>query len=152
MPDKNWLFLLQTYKFLFNLSNSSIASISPLYALTTLWPEYTSSIWAFKLPSSTCLCIKYFWLLDSIIDINIKPNKLDIIAVKAICQLVTNIIIILPINSVIELTNEAIVLFIVWATVSISLVTRDNTSPVSWLSKYLKGNLLIFLLISRLNL
>ena len=53
---------------------------------------------------------------------------------------------------VIAVTKEAKLLFKLNETVSISLVTLDNTSPVSCVSKYLSGNLLIFLLILSLNL
>ena len=56
-----------------------------------------------------------------------------------------------PINNVILVTNVAKLLFMLWAIVSTSFVTRDNPSPVSCVSKYFNGNLLIFLLISVLN-
>ena len=76
-----------------------------------------------------------------------KPKTLEIIAVSAKIQLVTNIMIIEPINKVILVTKVARLWFILWEMVSTSLVTRDKTSPVSWLSKYFNGKLFILILI-----
>ena len=61
--------------------------------------------------------------------IPVKPIKLDIIAVNAITQLVANIIIIVPKNNVILLTNDYSDWFIDCAMVSTSLVILDKTSP-----------------------
>ena len=60
--------------------------------------------------------------------------------------------IVVPKNNVIALTSVASELFIDCAIVSTSFVTLDKISPVLVASKYLSGNLLIFLDIAVLNL
>ena len=147
-PDKNWLLRLALYSFLFNSSNFLLASSVPLYTLTTLIPEYTSSIWPFKFPSSTWRSVKYFCDFPNTKNMNINPKRLDNIAVIAKIQLVTNIIIIVPSSKAVALTKVDNDSFIDWAIVSISLVTLESKSPKAWLSKYFKGKRLIFSLIS----
>ena len=77
-------------------------------------------------------------------NIRIKPIKLAPMAVSAMIQLVTNIMMTLPTNMTTAVTKVVIDWLSVCPMVSTSLVTRESTSPTACASKYLRGRRLIF--------
>ena len=73
-----------------------------------------------------------------------KPIRLAPMAVKAMIQLVTNIMTTLPTSMTTAVTKVVMDWLSVCPMVSTSLVTRESTSPTECASKYCRGRRLIF--------
>ena len=134
-PERNWLFQADSNRRLLASSKSFRTASSRLNALTTLWPEYTSSTWPFTEPSTFCWARKYFWL-------NLTTNSTSAIetgrikmAISVIVGLMVSIMMSTPIMVVTLVISWVMLWFRLWPRVSTSLVMRESTSPTVRFSK-----------------
>ena len=68
-------------------------------------------------------------------NMSVKPIRLAAMAVSAMIQLVTNIMITLPASMTTAVTKVVMDWLSVWPMMSTSFVTRESTSPTEWASK-----------------
>ena len=135
-----------------NLLNFLSDSRSRLNAFIMTCPPYISSTCPLMCPRYSCCAVKCFWERFTSTRMIRKEAGMMQSATSVICQLMVNIIIMIPTSVVTEVMICVTLWFRDWFRTSISLVTRESTSPWLVVSKYFRGSLFILWDMSRRRL